>query len=118
MNNIIKIKKLIKKECANYNYDGYMCWPRDCVCKYFVEHEEDKLMRCGYFEKAVLPVDPNLESEYRKHFEMGVTTDVKVCEGCGTLMRKSSNRQKYCNNCKKYVSKEQKRQWASENREK
>ncbi|GAG59166.1 unnamed protein product [marine sediment metagenome] len=63
-----KIRKLVVKECACYsrisndikNYcDQEDQEQEDCVCLLF----KDK--RCGYFEKAVLPMNPQLEALYK-----------------------------------------------------
>lgn len=110
---ISKINKFIKDECANYNYDGDMCFPRDMRCCFFTDTEG--CPRCSYFEKSVLPFNANLEYEYRSEHKLDTAHAAKTqvrCQRCNTIIDANSNRQKYCDKCKKAIQKEQKRNWA------
>jgi hypothetical protein len=68
MENLAAIKKLVVAECANHQNRGPAgikdyCWMREKSgrggCSFFAGND-----RCGYFEKSVLPLDPELEEEY------------------------------------------------------
>jgi hypothetical protein len=105
LNLINKIKSLIKKECANYNYDGDFCFPADYKCRFF--DNGITLKRCKYFEKSVLPINASLECEYRKENNMMLPNEnLKRCR-CGQFFYPTSNRQKYCDDCKKEIQKQQ-----------
>lgn len=119
MKNLNKIKSLIKRECANFNYENCTCYPMDAPCHFYSDIPEDAPpVRCKYFEQGVLPLDIELEFGYRNERELAISENIDKCEMCGTFIKKSSNRQKYCNKCKSGLLREQKRKWASENREK
>jgi hypothetical protein len=92
-----KIKKLIRNECANY-YMGD-CIEKNCEC---VGHS----LRCKYFEKCVLPLDLELQEEYRSiHKIMEYEKNVKICQLCGDLFRTFHNRRIYCEKCRKIAQK-------------
>jgi len=116
-----KIKSLVKRECANFNYENNTCFPMDEQCLFFAEskHDEEGIIiptRCKYFEKGVLPVEPKLECEYRVERKLSLDENIDTCASCGDVIRKLSNRQIYCDKCKNIITKEQKRQWALNNR--
>jgi len=112
--NINKIKSLIKEVCAGYftemgSINNYCCTEeRDCV---FFRSNKD-LPSCKYFEDGVLHLDKDLEYEYRQEREMAlvhktpVKTNVK-CTRCNQYFKAVSNRQSYCETCKKIVKREQ-----------
>ncbi len=114
MKNINKIKSLIKEECAGYvtGFVNNYCCNRDGVCLFF---EDTDLPRCQYFEGWVLPLEEDLERQYRIERKMnaviGRTAKPKVkCERCGELFDANSNRQKYCDKCRKATQREQARE--------
>jgi hypothetical protein len=110
-NTTLGVKSLVRRECANFNYEDSFCYPMDCKCRYYGEiilDEDDKPVpvRCKYFEKGVLPLDPKLECDYRIERKLSIDESVDRCESCGDYIRKSSGKQKYCNKCKKIVRRE------------
>jgi hypothetical protein len=110
MQTILKIKTLVKNECANYNYENGTCYPTSCLCSFFTDSETP--IRCRYFESSVLPIDAELDYEYRSERQMTSNYVAKPeirCKRCNEFVSASSNRQKYCDKCKKLVQKEQSR---------
>ena len=150
------VKKLVVNECACYDpstngiiYKGNKPIPitikdycdrerdKDCRCSIF----KDK--RCDYFERAVLPMNPQLEALYQaehkaKEVEYRLTKKdkerivegkglvagkVKIhCKRCGKTFLADHYNQKYCESCKKYLTKkrwrEQKQKEKKREREK
>ena len=114
MKNINKIKGLIKSQCAGYfpeqsSIHNYCC-SVDGACLFFRDNEE--MACCRYFEEGVLPLDEDLEREYRLERQMGVSknkgvkTNVK-CSRCNSYLKAGSNRQIYCEKCRKVIKREQ-----------
>lgn len=54
-----QVQKKCKDCCLFYGTDG--CYA-ETVCRYF----RDQIERCKWFEKAVLPTDPDLEAKYKE----------------------------------------------------
>ena len=54
------IRKLVTDLCANYDNQERLCLPLDCPC--YMLHKWRTGSFCRYFQEAVLPVDPALES--------------------------------------------------------
>ena len=116
MKNINKIKNLVKNECAGYlteqcSIKNY-CPSKDRACLFFAENQE--LPRCKYFEEGVLPLDEELERDYLAERNMGMSVNRKAkpkvkCKRCGDVFDANSNRQLYCEKCKKKIKKEQAR---------
>ncbi|MBD7965389.1 cysteine-rich VLP protein [Fictibacillus norfolkensis] len=107
-----KAKRLAKAECANFtgNEGCYVTCGNRCILFYESEGIGNV---CPYFIKAVLPGDHKLESEYRDLFN--IPTEKKstdLCEECSRPIERTSNRQKYCGECRGEVrkTKEKKRQ--------
>lgn len=112
MKNINRIKRLVKSDCAGYFTENNYCCSKDGVCVFFRETEQ--LPCCRYFEEGVLPLDEDLEYEYRQERQMAVVhkTPVKTnvkCSRCKLYFKAGSNRQNYCEKCKKIVKREQAR---------
>jgi|LSQX01.3.fsa_nt_gb hypothetical protein len=111
MKNINRIKRLIKNECACYfPHQGsinHYCCKADGTCLFF---KGDDKTRCSYFETGVLPIDEKLEHEYRKEHELslrGITAKTKIkCQRCGEYITANSNRQQYCDKCRKINNRE------------
>jgi len=114
--NINKIKRLVKSDCAGYfaesNTANNYCCSMDGVCIFFRE-EGEQLTSCRYFEEGVLPLDMELEHEYRQEHKMdtvGRKAKPKVnCKRCNNSFEAGSNRQIYCEKCRKIVKREQAR---------
>ena len=69
-----EVKGLVVSECANYSRNGpfntqHYCWKREKSgkgsCAYFHEIRP----RCTYFEKAVLPLNEELQESYNRKEE-------------------------------------------------
>ncbi len=116
MKNINKIKGLIKSQCAGYfpelsSIHNYCC-SVDGACLFFKDNEE--MPCCRYFEEGVLPLDEDLEREYILERKMGVYQGkpVKInvrCNRCNSYFEAGSNRQIYCEKCRKIIKKERAR---------
>lgn len=125
MKNINKLKRIIKKECANYftgqNSINHYCCIVDGVCLFFGDEENE---RCNYFEEGVLPLDGDLEREY--YSELNIDCEIKGdkpkprirCKRCGKHIEANSNRQRYCEKCKKIIKREQARASMKKKRDK
>ncbi|MEA4987644.1 MAG: hypothetical protein VB095_06255 [Anaerovorax sp.] len=116
MKNINKIKALIKKECAGYfteqcSIKNY-CPSKDRACLFF--EDNNGLPRCQYFEEGVLPLEEDLEKDYYEEREIHLISNRKAkpkvkCKRCGDVFDANSNRQLYCEKCKKIIKREQAR---------
>ena len=108
----------IKKECPNY-YKGF-CDAKDKPCTWRREEEPftNRGITCGWLRDGVLPLDKELRGFYEnwKQAELArrekktpsVAVDASVentridtCAGCRQPMVVRSNRQKYCEACRK-----------------
>ncbi|MFL0194827.1 hypothetical protein ACJDU8_04455 [Clostridium sp. WILCCON 0269] len=113
MKNSNKIKKLIKDKCACYftqqgSINNYCC-NIDGSCLFFCDNEEST--GCRYFEEGVLPIEAELEFEYRNERHMDGVDKIKAkprvrCERCGDSFSANSNRQHFCAKCKKINDRE------------
>lgn len=72
------IRKLVTDLCANHDNQDRLCLPLDCPC--YMLHKWWTGSFCRYFQEAVLPVDPALESAIT-----GEDTSLKqkTCPVCG-----------------------------------
>ncbi|MBE0340936.1 hypothetical protein E4V51_06590 [Paenibacillus sp. 28ISP30-2] len=106
MQNKNSIKRLVKNNCAGYlgtkhGISNYCCL-QDGPCVFFAQ--DDSLPHCTYFENGVLPIDEQLEREYKS--ERNVETEPKTakprvnCTRCGGTFSANSNRQKCCEKCR------------------
>ena len=68
---LTQIKRLVQAECANYLSKGpfgkpHYCWMKEKsnegICLYFSGNDG----HCRYFEKAVLPLNDELEEDYHE----------------------------------------------------
>ena len=108
----------IKKECANY-HKGF-CDAKDKPCSWRREEEPftNRGITCGWLRDGVLPLDKELRGFYenwkqaelarrQKKMPSGTVdapvenTRIDTCAGCRQPMVVKSNRQKYCENCRK-----------------
>ena len=62
------VKKLVIRDCANYDevlndIKDYCCleWTKGYRCIFFLKENTE----CDYFERAVLPMNPQLEALYQ-----------------------------------------------------
>jgi hypothetical protein len=101
------IKGLVKAECANFDYENNFCLPKNEICCFYVD---EKLPRCKYFERGVLPLIPELEIQYRCDRHMSTNENIDICDRCGSYLKVNSNSQKYCDDCKKIIQKQQVRE--------
>ena len=108
----------IKKECPNY-YKGF-CDAKDKPCTWHREEEPftNRGITCGWLRDGVLPLDKELRGFYEawkqaelarreKKMPSGAIdvpvegTRIDTCVGCRQPMMVKSNRQKYCEACRK-----------------
>ena len=108
----------IKKECPNY-YKGF-CDAKDKPCAWRREEEPftNRGITCGWLRDGVLPLDKELRGFYEnwKQAELArrekkdslisgdpatQTVNIDTCAGCRQPMVVKSNRQKYCEDCRK-----------------
>ena len=108
----------IKKECPNY-YKGF-CDAKDKPCTWRREEEPftNRGITCGWLRDGVLPLDKELRGFYENwkqaelarrekngHAIVGIAevqaTNIDTCAGCRRPMVVKSNRQKYCEDCRK-----------------
>jgi hypothetical protein len=126
-----EVRKLVSEECASHSREcngvqNHCCARRDERCSFYYGDSSG----CSYFEKAVLPLKPELEAIYhaekkaraggysltklqRKLVAEGAEWAGKarvVCEDCGQSFPARSNRQKRCERCQKQAIREQNRQ--------
>ena len=115
MKNINRIKRLAKNECAScFDKQGsinHYCCMVDGVCLFYRGIEKP---RCKYFEQGVLPLDEKLLKIYNEEHEIGgsFTKPIKSnckCRRCNADFEANSNRQRYCEKCRKIVKREQNR---------
>lgn len=140
MKNIQKlIQKLIINECACYSaiLNGVKNYcdkekEKGCICSLF------KNKRCDYFEKSVLPMNPQLEALYKAEhiakladFELTKEDKQRIVEGkspiagkvqvhckkCGKIFQADNYRQQYCDRCKRYIRRENQREWIKNKRD-
>ena len=134
------IRSLVVKECACYDSStkGIIYIknvPQSITIKNYCDKEQDKDCkclifkdkRCDYFERAVLPINPQLEALYKaEHIakkvgyklterekedilekKSSVKGKVKIhCKRCGKTFLANNYRQQYCEICKKYIRRE------------
>jgi len=125
MKTIKSIRKLVTDECACYspilNDIKDYCdreQDKDCRCLIF----KDK--RCGYFERAVLPMNPQLEALYKAEHQakkeghklsnqykeqileekISAKGKVKIyCKRCGEIFLANNHKRQYCKKCKRII---------------
>jgi len=131
MNIKYQIKKLVVNECACYSPSMNRYTNKSVIIKDYCDKEKEdcrcfifKDKRCGYFEKAVLPINPQLEALYKAEklgYELPKEEKEKIstvkgkvnihCKRCGKTFLADNYRRKYCDSCKRYI-------WREKNREK
>ena len=140
----VSVKKLVREECASYNeslndIEDYCDQEntKDYRCIFFTGEEDNA--RCGYLEKAVLPMNPQLEALYIAEYKAKIANyeltkedkqriieekssivgKVQIhCKRCGKTFQADNYRQQYCEFCKKSIRRESTRNSMSIKREK
>lgn len=84
-----KIRKLVKKWCANYDKECG-CLPLDCECYMLGKCWAGAY--CRYFREAVLPLDPVLEAGLTAE---GPAPETRPCPVCGSVFL-PDGRTRYC----------------------
>jgi len=136
MNTQKQIEQLVKNECACHstscNDIKNYCdreWTEGYCCIFFIEKPEDNA-RCSYFERAVLGMNPQLETAYKLRGRELTQYDKKQiakvsqikgkvnthCKKCGKSFLADNYRTQYCEVCKKYIQRKNKRDWISKKR--
>ena len=134
------VKKLVVNECACYDNStkGIIYIkniPQSITIKNYCDKEHDKDCRClifkdkrcDYFERAVLPMNPQLEALYKTEHkakevnyeltkedkeqilkeESSVAGKVKIhCKRCKRTFLANHYNQQYCDDCKRYLNRE------------
>ncbi len=87
------VNNLVRNHCCNY--DNGNCILLDdgdpCVCPQIISYS----LLCRWFRRAVLPIDDELYIRLMK------PQNTKVCAICGKNFIYRSNREKYCDMCKR-----------------
>ena len=99
------IRRLATELCANYDNQDNLCLPLDCPC--YMLHKWWTGAYCRYFEKAVLPTDPALESAIT-----GDDTSLKqkICPVCGKSYLPTTS-QAYCSDfCRTFARRKSERE--------
>ncbi len=135
-----QIKRLVRNECACYDTstNGIIYIkniPQSITIKDYCDREREKdcrcsifkNKRCSYFERAVLPMNPQLEALYiaehkarqinyklskedKKRIveeKSSVAGKVKIhCKRCKDVFLANNYRSQYCKKCKRYIRRE------------
>jgi hypothetical protein len=138
------IQGLVKTQCAchdnNCNGRSNYCCTEETPgyeCIYFMKNPDNYyIIRCKYFEENVLPLDKQLEAVYYAQIEAEkqkqklTNKDIEeikeknkntiTCANpkCKKEFKPSSNRQKYCDKCKKENAKNNQKDWVKNKRKK
>jgi hypothetical protein len=112
-----QIQRLVRSSCANHSEahvkDGCLIEPDGLLtCRYF--RDNSKGARCRYFETSVLPADCGLEARYYGNADK----DSASCAMCRKPYVKTSNRQRYCTDCRDRAQTDAKRKRDARYREK
>ncbi len=87
-----QMRSLAKRECANCFDDGKLCVMLDAPCF----QTKSNYLECSYFKECVLPLDKALQAKVTPE-EHG---KIKRCTICGKSFLPTSNRAKYCGECR------------------
>ena len=100
-----RVRRLVTDLCANHDNQDRLCLPLDCPC--YMLHKWWAGSFCRYFQEAVLPVDPALESAIT-----GEDTSLKqkTCPVCGTAYLPTTS-QAYClDSCRAFARRKSERE--------
>jgi len=94
-----KVNALVKKECCNCDHGNCILLDDgdECVCPQLISYS----LLCKWFCAAVLPLDQAL------YAELFAQEDRRRCTVCGAAYASSSNRAKYCPDCRKRITRRQ-----------
>ena len=134
------VKILVTRECANYDevfndIKDYCCleWTKDYRCIFFIKENAE----CVYFERAVLPTNPQLEglhkaehqakiegrelsNQYKEQIlieKSSAAGKVKIhCKRCKMIFLANNYRSQYCERCKRSLNRERWRENKSKER--
>lgn len=98
-----RLQSFIRANCSAF------CAPDGClrepygepICKYFYSTPW-RYDRCMWAERAVIPADPMLETEYWAVLtgnRSQAVENIDKCSRCGERFVKRSNRHQYCDRC-------------------
>lgn len=99
MSTELEVRSLARSSCANHSNihikDGCLVeLDGNLTCRYFRDNGEHA--RCRYFESSVLPSDTGLEARYFG----GTKSNLVRCAMCHKDYVRTSNRQRYCTDCR------------------
>ena len=100
-----RVRRLVTDLCANHDNQDRLCLPLDCPC--YMLHKWWTGSFCRYFQEAVLPVDPALESAIT-----GEDTSLKqkTCLVCGKAYLPTTS-QTYCSDsCRAFARRKSERE--------
>ena len=100
------VRRLVTDLCANYDNQDKLCLPLDCPC--YMLHKWWTGSFCRYFQAAVLPSDPALESALTgedtslkqktcpvcKKAYLPVTSQAYCSDSCRVFARRKSERER------------------------
>ncbi|MBB6449602.1 hypothetical protein HNR44_001551 [Geomicrobium halophilum] len=115
-----RLHKHAAQTCANHTgRDGCLITPHErCIFAFDVDRPAANV--CPYFMQSVAPADPALNDELLSYFPddyplkpaKSSAADRADCAECKRQFVRRSNRQKYCDECKAKVKREQAKEWA------
>lgn len=88
----LKINKLVRRECCHHENGN--CLLLDDGETHSCPQLISRRLFCKWFERAVLPLDTELEKQVKEEHSIRVP-----CAGCGKEIIKSSNKKKFCEAC-------------------
>ena len=100
-----RVRRLVTDLCANHDNQDRLCLPLDCPCYMLHKGRAGSFRR--YFQEAVLPVDPALESAIT-----GEDTSLKqkTCPVCGKAYLPTTS-QAYCSDsCRAFARRKSERE--------
>ena len=99
------IRRLVTDICANYDNQDKLCRPLDCPC--YMLHKWWTGSFCRYFQAAVLPVEPELESALTGE---DTSLRLKTCPVCGKAYLPVTS-QAYCSDsCRAFARRKSERE--------
>lgn len=102
-----RLRSLAAAECCNYCKGD--CLETEQACHLINDRYEniaDGQLDCDWFLQAVLPAWPQIQSEVLADLYQMNKAEIKPCSRCGKPFVPASNRQRYCEHCKKEVVKQ------------
>lgn len=92
---LARVRKMIREEHAGF-IEGNRCVEPGCSCWADTPDDRDPIsgpfrnppVRCTSFEKNVLPLDAELQTEYWAHLDLGASLGVRRCAWVSSSSRK------------------------------